>query len=370
MTNLINWIGIDDHADKLTIAQYGGGGKQPAKEWEIAPTESGLRQLVRWLKDLEGEVRCVYEAGPCGYELYRLLVSKGMDCSVAAPSLTPRKPGERIKTNRRDARKLAELLRAGVLTMITVPDRRQESVRDLLRARDDVRRSVMSARHRLSKFLLRQGRRFRDGGAWGGKHWQWIRSQKMDQPYDQIVLDHYIEVLEARQEELKSLDKHVQDAAKEPAYAPLVAQLCVLRGIEVLSAMIILSELGDLRRFASAGQLMAAVGLVPSEYSTGEKTRRFGITKTGNAHVRHVLVQAGWHYQNVSPSGSTVRKRRTGQPAPVVAIAKKADERLHRKYRRMIGRGKRSIVAVTAVARELAGFVWAIAQQQGTKSSS
>jgi transposase len=320
--------------------------------------------VVRWIKDLQGEVRCVYEAGPCGYELYRLLVSKGIECSVAAPSLTPRKPGERIKTNRRDARKLAELLRAGVLTMITVPDRRQESVRDLLRARDDVRRSVMSARHRLSKFLLRHGRRFREGTAWGGKHWQWIRSQKMDQSYEQIVLDHYVDVLEARQQELKVLDAHVQDAAKEPDYAPMVAQLRVLRGIDVLSAMIILTELGDLRRFASARQLMAAVGLVPSEYSTGDKTRRFGITRTGNAHVRHVLVQAGWHYQNPARSGSTVQKRRAGLPPEVVAVARKADERLHRKYRRLLARGKRSTVAVTAIARELAGFVWAVAQQR------
>jgi transposase len=330
----------------------------------VAPTEAGLRQLVRWLKDLKGPVRCVYEAGPCGYELYRLLLGKGIDCSVAAPSLTPRKPGERIKTNRRDARKLGELLRAGVLTSITVPDPRQESVRDLLRARDDVRRSVMSARHRLSKFLLRHGRRFRDGGNWTGKHWQWIRSQKMKQPYEQIVLDHYIEVLEARQEELTTLDRHVVAVAKEPDYAPMVAQLSVLRGIDVLSAMIILSELGDLRRFTSASQMMAAVGLVPSEYSTGDKTRRFGITKTGNAHVRHVLVQAGWHYQSSLRTGSAVRKRRADQPTNIVTIARKADERLQRKYRRMVGRGKRSTVAVTAVARELAGFVWALGQQR------
>ena len=362
MGHLTNWIGIDDHAEKLTIAQFVGNQKQAAKEWEVAPIEAGLRQLVKWLKDLKGPVRCVYEAGPCGYELYRLLVNKGIECTVAAPSLTPRKPGERIKTNRRDARKLAELLRAGVLTMIAVPDRRQESVRDLLRARDDMRRNVMSARHRLSKFLLRHGRRFRDGGNWGGKHWHWIRSQKMDQPYEQIVLDHYVDVLEVRQEEIKALDRHVLDAAKEPDYAPMVAQLCTLRGIDVLSAMIILSELGDLRRFTSPRQLMAAVGLVPSEYSTGDKTCRFGITKTGNAHVRHVLVQAGWHYQNTPRSGPTVQKRRANQPPSVLAVARKADQRLHRKYRRMVGRGKRSTIAVTAIARELAGFVWAIGQ--------
>lgn len=364
MAHLTNWIGIDDHADKLTIALYVGTRKEPSKEWEVAPTEAGLRQLVRWIKGLDGPVHCVYEAGPCGYELYRLLVGHKIDCVVAAPSLTPRKPGERVKTNRRDARKLAELLRAGMLTPITVPDRRQESVRDLLRARGDVRKNVLSARHRLSKFLLRHGRRYREGSTWGTKHWQWIRSQKMTEPYDRVVLDHYIVALETLQEQLKMIDARVQAAASEPDYSPLVAQLCVLRGIDVLSAMIILTELGDLRRFRSASQLMAAVGLVPAEYSTGDKTRRFGITKNGNAHVRHVLVQAGWHYQRTARVGHSVRKRRSGQPDRVVAVARRADERLHARYRRLVGRGKRSTVAVTAVARELAGFVWALGQER------
>ena len=363
MRNSINWIGIDDHADKLTIAQYVGAQKRAAKEWEVVPTEDGLRQLVRWLKGLAGRQRCVYEAGPCGYERYRLLSSRGIDCSVAAPSLTPRKPGERIKTNRRDARKLAELHRAGVLTLIVVPDRTQESVRDLMRARDDARKNVMSARHRLSKFLLRHGLRFRAASSWGTKHWQWIRSIEMPEPYEQVVLVEYIATLDARQAELRRLDQIIGEAAKEPVYAPLVAQLCVLRGLDVLSAMIILSELGDLRRFGSARQLMAAVGLVPSEYSTGDKTRRFSITKTGNAHVRHVLLQAAWQYRHAA-SGATVRKRRTNQSPVLIEIAKKADHRLHHKYWRMTSRGKRSTVAVTAVARELAGFVWAIGQQR------
>lgn len=362
MTNSINWIGIDDHADKLTIAQYAGEQKAPAKEWEVDAGEQGRRQLVRWLRGLPGRVRCVYEAGPCGYELYRLLTSKGMDCAVAAPSLTPRKPGDRIKTNRRDARKLAELHRAGMLTTIMVPEKRQESIRDLLRARDDARKNVMSARHRLSKFLLRHGLRYREASTWGARHWQWIRAIMMPEPYEHVVLNEYIRALEERQSELRRLDEVVLEAAKEPDYAPLVGQLCVLRGIDTLSAMTILSELGDLRRFASAPQLMAAVGLVPSEYSTGDKTRRLSITKTGNAHVRHVLVQAAWHYRHAPRTGAAIGKRRHGQRAELVAIAKKADERLHRRYRRMTSRGKRSTIAVTAMARELAGFVWAIGQ--------
>jgi transposase len=323
---------------------------------------------VRWLKSLDGEIRCVYEAGPCGYNLYRLLTSKKIGCSVAAPSLTPRKPGDRVKTNRRDARKLAEMHRAGLLTTVVVPDRRQESIRDLMRARDDARKNVMSARHRLGKFLLRRGLRFREATAWGTKHWTWIHSITIDEPYEQLVLDRYIAALEARQQELRELDQDVAAAAQESDYAPLVAQLRVLRGIDVLSAMTILTELGDLRRFASARQIMAAIGLVPSEYSTGDKIRRFAITKTGNAHVRHVLLQAAWHYRHTPRSAGTVSKRRAGQPLPLVTIARKADERLHRKYRRLVGRGKRSTVAVTAVARELAGFVWAIGQHLTTTS--
>lgn len=369
MRDSINWVGIDDHADKLTIALYAGDEKRAAKEWEVAPTEQGLRQLVRWLKSLEGPVRCVYEAGPCGYELYRMLTSKKIGCVVAAPSLTPRKPGDRIKTNRRDARKLAELHRAGMLTPIVVPDRKQESVRDLLRARDDARKNVMSARHRLGKFLLRHGLRFREATSWGAKHWHWIRSTVMPEAYEQLVLVEYIAALDARQGELGRLDGLVAEAAKEAGYAPLVAQLCVLRGIDILSAMTILTELGDLRRFSSARQLMAAVGLVPSEYSTGDKTRRFSITKTGNAHVRHVLIQASWHYRHAARGGAAVRKRRTNQSSQVVEIAKKADHRLHRKYSRLTGRGKRSTVAVTAVARELAGFVWAIGQHSSASQN-
>lgn len=362
MAHLSNWVGIDDHADKLTIAHYVGTQKQPAKEWEITPTESGLRQLVRWLKSLQGPVHCVYEAGPCGYELYRLLTNNGIECSVAAPSLTPRKPGERIKTNHRDARKLAELLRGGVLTMIVVPNRRRESVRDLMRARDDARRNLLAARHRLSKFLLRHGFRYREGNAWRTRHWQWIRSIKMPEPYEQIVLTESIATVVQRQLELKRLDDFVAEAAKEAEYAPLVRQLTALRGIDTLSAMTILAELGDLRRFPSAPHMMAAVGLVPSEYSTGDKTRRFGITKTGNAHVRHVAVQAAWQYQHAPRSGARLQKRRSEQTPEVLTIARTAEHRLHRKYVRLTSRGKRSTVAATAIARELIGFIWAIGQ--------
>jgi transposase len=235
-------------------------------------------------------------------------------------------------------------------------------VRDLLRARDDVRKNVLSARHRLGKFLLRHGLRFRDARSWGTQHWRWIRSIALTEVCEQIVLAHYINALEMSLEQLRVLDQHVSDVARDTDYAPMVGQLCALRGIDVLSAMSILAELGDLRRFASARQLMAAVGLVPSEYSTGDKTLRFSITKTGNAHVRHILLQAAWHYRHVPRGGLTIQARRRSQAPHIVATARKAEQRLHHKYRRMISRGKRSTVAVTAVARELAGFIWAVGQ--------
>ena len=362
MRHLTNWVGIDDHADKLTVALYIGNGKTVAREWEVANTETGVRQLIRSIKSLEGTVRCAYEAGPCGYELYRVLVSKGIECSVAAPSLTPRRPGERVKTDRRDAKKLAELHRAGMLTSIAVPDRRRESVRDLVRTRDDARVNVHATRQRLSKFLLRHGLRYREASAWSSRHWQWICSLVMPESYEQLVLQELVCAVEQRQTELRRLDELVMQAAGEPDYAPLVAQLCVLRGVNVLTAMTVLAELGDLRRFSSATQLMAAVGLVPSEYSSGSRLRRYAITKTGNAHVRHVLVQAAWQYQHPPYASARIRLRRNGQTAQLLDIAKRADHRLHRKYVRLTHRGKRSTVAAVAVARELAGFVWAIGQ--------
>lgn len=362
MKNSINWIGIDDHADRLTIAHYIDFGIEPTKEWEVVPNEKGLRTLMRWLGSLEGEVRCVHEAGPCGYELYRLVTGKGFGCEVVAPSLTPRKPGDRVKTNRRDARKLATLHRAGELTAIAVPDRKRESVRDLMRMRESVRKSVLSLHHQLSKFLLRHGHRYRDGKAWTQKHWRWIRALQMDEPYEQIVLVELIMAVEQRAAQLARFDQLVEEAAKEPEYAPMAKALRVLRGIDTLSAMSILAELGDLRRFHSAPQLMAAIGLVPSEYSTSDRTRRYAITKTGNAHVRHVVIEAAWHYQRRALPGPKINQRRKGQAAELLEIAQRCDLRLNTKFRRMTSRGKRSTVAAVAVGRELAGFIWAIGQ--------
>jgi transposase len=363
MANSINWIGIDDSADNWVIALYIGGATAAAREFQLVPGESGYRKLIGWLKELGGQVRVVYEAGPCGYELYRQLKKKKISCEVAAPSLTPRRSGERVKTNRRDASKLAKLYRAGELTLITVPDATHEGLRDLVRARRAVQRDVLRARQQLNHLLLRHGERYREGAQWMQRHWAWVRAVKLSEEDGQNVLKEQLRTLEQRIEQLRRYDALLEEAAERRRYAPYVAALRTLRGVDTLTALGIVAELGDLRRYGTAPQLMAAIGLVPSEYSTGEKTHRFGITKTGNNQVRHLAIEAAWHCQRTANEGKKLQQRRRGQPAAIVDIARRCDARLHRRFHRLTSRGKPSNLAVVAVARELIGFIWAIGQQ-------
>jgi transposase len=361
---IIHWIGIDDHADKWTIAHFKGSEEKPAREFELAPGGDGYRKLIKYCKELGGEVRIVYEAGPCGYELYRRLTKAGLTCDVAAPSLTPRKPGERVKTNRRDAAKLGRYLRAGdMLTLIEVPDQGRESLRDLVRARHAVQKDLLSVRHRITKLVLRYGHRYdKKKTAWTNQFWTWLGQIKLEGEHSQFVLTELITAHEHRLKQRGRYDDEIEAAAKTPQYARFVAALSVLRGIDRLSAMTILSELGDLRRFATAPQLMAAIGLVPRESSTGDTTNRLSITKTGNAHVRHIAVEAAWQYERRISNGRVIKGRRKDQPKELLDIAEKCDLRLNRKFHRMTSRGKRSTVAAVAVARELMGFIWAIGQ--------
>lgn len=358
----MHWIGIDDHADKWTIAHFQDDEARPANEFELVPHEAGYRKLIAFAKSLKGEVRIVYEAGPCGYELYRRLTKAGLHCQVAAPSLTPVKPGERVKTNRRDAAKLGRYLRSNQLTFISVPDETRESLRDLVRARGAAQKDLVSSRNQIGKFLLRYGHRYRDGNAWTGRFWVWVRKIKLSGEYSQSVLDEMIITHDHRLDQRIRYDAMIEEAAKKPEYVTFVAAFAVLRGINTLSAMTILSELGDLRRFPTAPKLMAAVGLVPSESSTGDKASRYSITKTGNAHIRHIVVEAAWQYQRRVTTGARIKLRRKNQPKALVDIAEKCDLRLNRKFNRMTSRGKRSTVAAVAVARELVGFIWAIGQ--------
>jgi transposase len=361
--SIMHWIGIDDHADKLTIAHFEGDGERPSKEFELVPNARGRGRLLSFLRGLDGEVRIVYEAGPCGFDLYRQLVAAGFDCRVAAPSLTPKKPGEKVKTNRRDAAKLGRYLRSGNLTFVSVPDERREALRDLLRQRASVQRDVGRTKKQIIHLLLRYGHRYRDGNHWTDRFWGWLRALKLGAEHSQFVLEDLIIELEHRMDQLRRYDERIAVVAQSDEYRIYVEALSTLRGINTLSAMTILSELGDLRRFPTAPELMSAVGLIPGESSTGEKTTRLSITKAGNAHVRHVVVEAAWHYRRGPRVGKGVRARRAKQPPEIVAIAEKCDHRLSKKFYRLTSRGKKSTITAVAVARELVGFIWAIGQK-------
>lgn len=267
-----------------------------------------------------------------------------------------------MKTNRRDALNLARYLRAGELTLIAVLDENRESLRDLIRGRTAALKDLLSIRHQIAKLLLRYGHRYRDGRAWTQRFWSWLGKVRLDGEHARFVLDEMVGAHAERIERVARYTEAIEAAANKPEYAGYVAALSVLRGIDTVSAMTILAELGDLRRFESAPQLMAAIGLVPAEHSTGDKTVRLPITKAGNAHVRRIAVEAAWHYQRRATSGRTVTRRRKGQPRELLDIARRCDQRLNRKFQRMTSRGKRSTVAAVAVARELMGFIWAVGQ--------
>ena len=357
------WVGMDVHADKIQIAVYRGDESLPIEEYERATDTRSLGRILKKLQGLPGEVRCVYEAGPCGYELHRYLTKSGIVCEVAAPALIPKKAGERVKTDRRDARKLGRLYRAGELTMIYIPGEEQEAVRDLIRARERAVEDVRRKRHQLGKFLLRHGYRYRDGKQWTQGHMKWLKGIQFEIAFLKTVFEEYILALSQAEERVNHLTRAIEEIAVRPEHQKTVSAMMVLRGVKVITAMTILFEIGDLRRFLRAKDFMAALGLVPSEYSSGSKVNRGSITKTGNSHIRRVLIESAWHYRHRSTVGKSIKARRAGKPPELLNIAQKADMRLNRKFRRMTDRGKLSTIAAVATARELAGFVWAIGQQ-------
>jgi transposase len=360
MTNTSH-LAFDVHAATIALGLLDGDQAKP-EVWQIANEPAVIRKTIQRLKKGR-ELLCCYEAGPCGYVLQRQLAAMGISCDVIAPSLIPQKPGDRVKTDRRDAAKLARLHRAGELTPIGVPTEDQEVVRDLVRAREDARRARTDARHRLSKFLLRWGLRY-PASNWTVRFWTWLKGVKFSRPEQAKVFQHYVDMVLHLDRQIEDLDKHIIAVAERDPFKAMVERLSCLRGISTLTAMVILSEVYDLRRFATARQFMAFLGLVPSEHSSGQKQRRGGITKTGNGHVRRILVEAAWAYRHHPGIGSRQRKLLVHQPAIMADICRKADLRLTRRYRRLEARGKRSQVAMTAIARELAGFVWAIARVQ------
>jgi len=353
---------MDVHADKINVAIYRSNEILPYEQYESHTDKRAKGRFLKRLQELPGEVRCVYEAGPCGYDLQRYLTDNGIHCDIAAPALIPKKAGDRVKTDRRDARNLGRLYRSGDLTMIHIPDEEREAVRDLTRAREGAVQDVTRKRHQLSKFLLRHGHRYYDGKQWTQGHMKWMQAIKFASATLNAVFEEYLLSLSQAEECVGRLTRTIEELAQTPEYQKPVEALMTLRGVKTITAMTIVSEIGDMRRFGKAKEFMAALGLVPSEYSSGKSICRGSITKTGNAHVRRVLVESAWHYRHRPTVGKAIKARRVGQPPEVLNIAQKADTRLNRKFRKIVDRGKRATVAAVATARELAGFIWAIGQ--------
>ena len=312
----------------------------------------------------KARLRICYEAGPTGYGLARRLNEQGFCCSVVAPSLVPVQSGRRIKTDRRDAVKLAHFLRSGDLVEVTIPEAQTEAMRDLERAREDAKQSERAARHQLDKFLLRHARRWSGGSKWGLKHWSWIKQQEFPPEALRRVRDDYITTVEQAALRVERLTKDIGELVEQWALGPLVKGMQALRGVDLVTAAVLTAEIGDFKRFHTPRHLMAYLGLVPSEHSSGATRRQGSITRTGNRHARWILVEAAWSYRFCPRSSKRINARRRLVTASVRAIAERAEQRLHRRFRKLIDRGKSSQKAVIAVARELVGFVWAIAQEE------
>lgn len=352
------FVALDDSKRRIVAGIMRPEAAQPELR-EIPNSPDHVRRLFRRLQGEGPGVVACYEAGVSGYDLYRQILALGVACTVVAPSLTPRRPGQRIKTDRRDAGQLVRLFRAGELTAIHVPQEAEEAVRDLVRCREAVRQDVGRWRHRVLKLLLRHGRVYTAGKHWSYRHRAWLRGHRFAEPVLQQAFDATLLVLEQAEARLRELDQALDALAGTEPYREPVGWLRCFRGLDTLSALILLAEIVDFRRFRRPRELMAYLGLVPSEYSSGERHARGGLTKAGNTSARRILIEAAWHYRHRPTVRGRVGRRTQGQPAAIVSQAWRAQQRLHRRYRHLIGHGKRPPVAAAAVARELVGFIWA-----------
>lgn len=361
------FVGLDVHKRWINVAVLLPGQDTPL-EWRIANEPQAVRKMLQKVASLSpGEVRYCYEAGPCGYALQRQIISwSDASCLLVAPSLIPRKPGERIKTDRRDARKLAVLFRAGLLTEVQPLTEEDEAARDLSRAREDLREDLVRARHRVSKLLLRRAITFTGKRAWSLTHRRWLESLRFDNPYDSLVFNDYLLAIDQIEQRLKALLVHLERLALDPRYAAAVGTLRCFRSIDTVTAVGLAVELHNFQRFTSARRLMSFVGLIPGEHSSGDKRRQGAITKTGNAHVRRLLIEAAWNYRHRPRVGASLRNRRKGQSPKTIALADRAMQRLYRRYQQMTLRGVQPQKAIVAMARELAGFLWAALTQPVT----
>jgi transposase len=363
------FVGLDAHKDSTSVAACEVG-REPARfVGTIGPDVRGLIKLLAKAGD-PAQISVVYEAGPTGYGLYRELCRRGYRCEIVAPSLIPRRTGDRIKNDRRDCLRLAELSRAGELKPIWVPDQAHEAMRNLWRAREDAVNMRLKARQQMKAFLLRQARRYPGKTSWTKSHERWIADQRFDHEADRIALAEYQLAVQAGEQRVQRLTTALTEAVRGWRFEPVVAALRALRGIDTVAAIGLVTEIGDISRFGSARQLMGYLGLVPSEHSSGNSVRRGSITKTGNAHARRLLTEAAWNYRFPARLSRSLRERSTELPEAVRHHAWKAQSRLCARFARLSSRGVQPNKVCVAVARELAGFVWAIAQQASPVSTS
>jgi transposase len=358
------YVGLDVHKESSAVAYV-------AKDHDaeviylgsIGTRQADIDQVVRKLQAKAKHLVFVYEAGPCGYWLYRYLTKKGYVCWVVAPSLIPKKAGDRVKTDRRDAVQLARLMRSGDLTPVYVPTVEDEAIRDLSRAREDAMCDLKAAKFRLKAFLLRHDIRYTGQATWGPAHLRWLSEVVCPTPAQQIVFQEYIRAVNEHTERLQRLEQELQEQVKSWRLHPVVEALQALRGVQFTVAVTTVAELGDLTRFDNPRELMKFLGLIPSEYSRGERRRQGSITKAGNTHARRVLVESAWAYRYPAKVSRHLQLRLETQPKTIQDISWKAQLRLCKRYRRLMARGKHANQVVVAIARELVGFMWAIAKQ-------
>jgi transposase len=358
------YIGMDVHKESIAVAYVSKDhDAEVVYLGTIGTRQCDIDQLVRKLQSKAKYLVFVYEAGPCGYWLYRYLTKKGHACWVVAPSLIPKKAGDRVKTDRRDAVQLARLVRSGDLTPVYVPTVEDEAIRDLSRAREDTIRDLKAAKFRLKAFLLRQDIRYTGRATWGPAHLRWLAEVVCPTPAQQIVFQEYVRAVTEHTERLQRLEQELHDHVQTWRLQPVVEALQALRGVQFIVAVTLVAELGDLTRFENPRQLMKYLGLIPSEYSSGERRRQGPITKAGNTHARRALVEGAWAYRYPAKVSRHIQLRLEQLPKPIQDISWKAQVRLCKRFRRLLARGKHANQVVVAIARELVGFLWAIAKQ-------
>ena len=354
------FVGMDVHKETIAVSVAEAFGGEVRYVGEFRNNPEAVTKLIRQLGKGETKLLCCYEAGPCGYVLHRQLLGMGVANLVVAPSLIPKKPGDRVKTDRRDSQTLARLLRAGELTAVWVPDENQEALRDLTRGREDLKHLERQAKQRLQAFLLRHGRIYEQEKKWSRMHFRWLEEVKFDQPVQQFVFQDYLDTVQMLSRRVEALEEQLEAAGVASGFAAVIEGLMALRGISRIAATTTMAEIGDLHRFRTAPQLMAYLGLVPSEHSSGATHSRGGITKTGNGHVRRVLVEAAWTYHHPARKTAHLQQKAKRAPERIQEIAWKAQVRLCGRYHLLESKGKLKVKVCTAIARELVGFIWAI----------